>query len=544
MRTMVKPSTTQPNQPAITGLPGPAAERARPTRAPLDLPRLVMRRTSLVAIAVLAAALVLGLMRMGNDIDDEVEGATTLASLMASLGGMAQIDDRRALDDLRTLQRAAPLRHLVLRVRDSTGTLLLSPPAEPTVSPVLGWLLTVHSQLLPDRAGRQLAWAVPRPDGSRWTVSLAVSHESERREAMLNLVGTLLLLLACIAGLMLAVHWNVRRAFAPLGRLLDAIAGIELHNAQAVQLLPTMPIRELEAVAAALRQTGAALEAAENRRRLLAQQVLSLQEDERLRLARELHDEFGQRLTALRVDAAWLLRRVADQPPLRHVVEGMAEQCERVQQDIRALLTRLQPFGPLAEPGPGGVPVPGAESLHRLAALLQALVASWASPGREAAARCQLQLQWCAADGALRPWPQAAAAERLLMQRTLALALYRISQEALTNVARHAGARLATLSLVCHGEERPDAPLRIVWSASDDGVGTDERSLQRGNGLAGIQERVWALGADLRIGAALPGSRLPGLRLEAEFTTRLMGADAADEPAPHRVGDNLTQGLR
>lgn len=226
----------------------------------------------------------------------------------------------------------------------------LGPPPAPPVAAPLGWLLALHRELLSAPDHRHVSWTVPRADGASWTVSLAASHDSERREAMANLVDMLLLLLACVAGLLLVMRWNVRRAFAPLDRLLEAIAGIELHNVKAVQALPTMPIRELEAVAGALRHLGGALDAAEAQRRLLSQQVLTLQEDERARLARELHDEFGQCLTALRVDAAWLARRVADQPALRQVVDGMSGQCERVQLDIRGPPTRLQPFGP----GQGG----------------------------------------------------------------------------------------------------------------------------------------------------------------------------------------------
>jgi two-component system sensor histidine kinase UhpB len=344
---------------------------------------------------------------------------------------------------------------------------------------------------------------------------------------MLNLLGMLGVLLACIGGLLLVMRWNVRRSLAPLGGLLGAIARVEQNDLRALRALPAMPIRELEAVAAALRHLAQALATAEGERRLLVQQALTLQEDERHRLARDLHDEFGQRLTALRVDAAWLARRVAEQPALRQVVDGMSAQCERVQLDIRALLTRLQPFGPAGE---GGREADG-ESLYRLVALLRALVASWSPPGRDSATRYQLLLQWQAADGAPQAWPDGPLAEALRLPRALALTLYRISQEALTNVARHAHARSAELRLHCRGEAAPGAALHLAWSVRDDGVGLPDEhgTLQRGNGLAGIQERAWAQGGDLRIGPAQPGSPPVGLCLEAGFDARLL--DAAAPPA-------------
>jgi two-component system sensor histidine kinase UhpB len=273
-------------------------------------------------------------------------------------------------------------------------------------------------------------------------------------------------------------------------------------------------------VAAALRHLGAALDSAEAQRQRLSQQVLTLQDDERARLAHELHDEFGQRLTALRVDAAWLGRQVADQPALKAVVDGMSLQCEQVQQDIRALLARLQPFGPLNDQTSGG------ETLARGVALLHALVASWQAGGRDRTAACRLELDWVDAAGTAQPWPEGEAAEALCLPRALWLTLYRISQEALTNVARHAQAGQAVLALRCTGGRRPGDALRIDWQAWDDGIGLPDpaAAMPRGNGLAGLQQRVWAQGGDWHASAWQPGSQRPGLRLEARFCSRLQRA--------------------
>lgn len=494
--------------------------------APLDLPRLVMRRASIVGLLVLLMALVLGLARMGDDIDDEVDAAMTLATVMARLGQLGQIDDRSALESLRAMQAEHPLRHLALQVHAQDGTLLLGPPASPPAPLPLRWLLQWHQDWLSTPDDRRVAWPVPRADGSRWVVSLAASHDSERREAMASLLDMLALLLLCVAGLLAVMHWNVRRAFAPLGRLLQAIAGIEGHDPRQVQALPAMPTRELESLAAALRHLGAALDQAEAQRRQLSQQVLTLQEDERARLARDLHDEFGQRLTALRVDAAWLARQVAGDARLRQVVDGMAQQCTLVQADIRSLLTRLQPFGPAQGEAPA------VESLERGVALLQALVDSWQGSGPEPGLDCRLDLAWQGADGACRSWPDAEAAQALWLPQPLWLALYRISQEALTNVARHADARRCGLRLHLRGGAQPGDALQVDWQAWDHGrglplggravAGTDpaDRLLPRGNGLAGLQERVWAQGGTLLFSPAQADVARPGLRLAAHFHTR------------------------
>jgi two-component system sensor histidine kinase UhpB len=497
-----------------------------------------MRRAGLVGVLVLLLAVVLGLARMGDDIDDEVDAAMTLAAVMARLGQLGQTDDRSALESLRAMQAEHPLRHLALQVHAQDGTLLLGPPPSAPAPAPWRWLLQLHQAWLSAPDDRRVAWPVPRADGSRWTVSLAASHDSERREAMGSLLDMLVLLLLCVGGLLAVMHWNVRRAFAPLGRLLQAIAGIEGHDARQVQALPPMPTRELESLAAALRHLGAALDQAEAQRRQLSQQVLTLQEDERARLARDLHDEFGQRLTALRVDAAWLARQVAGDARLQQVVDGMARQCALVQADIRSLLTRLQPFGPPASLA--AAEGPAAESLARGLALLQALVDSWQGSGPEPGLACRLDLAWLGADGQPLPWPDDGAAGALWLPRPLWLALYRISQEALTNVARHAEARAAGLRLQLRGGRQPGDALQIDWQAWDDGVGLPldgsgaagpspaERLLPRGNGLAGLQERVWAQGGTLQCSPALPGAARPGLRLAASFHTRLLLPEVTD----------------
>jgi len=507
-----------------------AAPAARPAATPLHLPRLVMRRAAAVSVLVVMLALGLGLLRMNQDIDDEVDAALTLAAVVARLGSLAQEADQPALAALRQLQAERPLRHLVLHVQAADGSELLATPPEPAPAWPLRWLLSLHREFLSATDRRQVAWNVTRPGGASWRVALAASHDSERREAMTNFAGTLALLLAGIVGLLLAMHWNMRRAFAPLGRLLEAISGIQLHDTRAVMALPTMPIRELEVVSAALRRMAAALDAAQAQRRQLGQQVLTLQDDERGRLARELHDEYGQRLTALRVDAAWLARRLAGQAELLPVVAGMAANCQHIQQDIRALLTRLQPFGPAEMDAEGGEP------LHELVRLLRELVAGWQPALQAQGTALALQLLWCDDAGQPQPWPAddgagldaadadaaaaaAAAADghTLRLTRTLALTLYRISQESLTNLARHADARHATLRLQVSGPRRPGAPVRLHWSVSDDGVGLADADALRGNGLAGLRERIWAQGADLQCAPSQPGGDRPGLRLQASF---------------------------
>lgn len=507
----------------------------KPGSSPQRLLRRVMRHAGWVAAAVLALALGLGLVRMRDDVAQEVDGALGLALVVAELGRLqasAPSADaeggQAALDGLLRLQQSRPLRHLRLEVRDRAGRLLL--PADPGADDdgqawAGRWWASVGGVATP----APVSWTLPRPGGEVWTVALTASAEAERREALGSLLESLALLAAMVAGLLMAMQANLRRALAPLDRLVAAIGGIERSDTAPVRALPPMPVVELDALAGALRHLGGALDAAEADRRRLAQQVLGTQEDERARLARELHDEFGQRLTALRVDAAWLARRlggltdpdspadapVADAARLAEaadVARGMAARCGLIQQDIRQLLGRLQPFGP---------EVAAAVPPRQLAQMLEALVQAWSGPAT-AGLDWQLVLHWQPAGSPPdRPW--SALPDGLALEPALALALYRISQEAMTNVARHAAAGRATLGLRLCGEAQPGAALTVDWVVEDDGRGLDDAAAadRRGNGLAGLRERVWALGGQLHIGpstAVAHGGR-PGCRL----TVRLPG---------------------
>jgi two-component system sensor histidine kinase UhpB len=455
---------------------------------------------------------------------------------VATLAAQAT-DEAQARAALQALKPPVRTGHLKLEVRAASGEPLLpaaagaaaqtpaaglgsaGAPGVPGV-PGTGALLALHRRLTDERAPQQVGWTLPRPGGEPWTLTLTADPEAERAEALGSLLTNLALLLAGVAGLLLVLRWNLRRALAPLDRLLQAIERIEQHDDSAVQALPPMPVRELEAVSRALKHLSTAWRAAESERRVLGQRVITLQEDERARLGRELHDEFGQHLTALRADTAWLVRQPLAQGPAAEVLDGMQQHLRHIQQVLRGVLTRLRPLGPggaLLATGEGEAPF----TLERLAQLLQTLVDGW---HRRAGFALQVTLQLhtlpATAGAPLQPWPADAA--RHALPQPLVLALYRITQEALTNVARHAGATQARVLLGWQ------PGVAMLWCVEDDGVGLAGQAgraselgigdaFARGSGLAGIRERVWALDADLVCEPSTPMQPRPGLRLQARL---------------------------
>jgi two-component system sensor histidine kinase UhpB len=482
------------------------------TPQPLDLPRLVMQRAAIVALGCLLLALALGMARAREDTQEELESAMAMARISQRLATLGDVDDAQLFASLESLN---VVRHLQLRIDDDTGRTLWREELPAPPGPPLAWLIAIHRAIVAPVPPQSVSWSVRRPGGREWTMWLTASPDSEQREALASLLDMFALLAGCSLLMLAVMHWNVRHAFAPLQRLLAAIARIERQDLGGVASLPRMPIRELEAISSALKHLASSLQQAEDARRVLAHKVMSLQEDERQRLARDLHDEFGQRLTALRADAAWLRKRLADDARLETVAAGMNEQIAHIQQDVRGLLHRLRPLG-----GHGHRDADAPDNAASLQALLQNLLAGWrASPTH----RTRLELSFTVVGGGDASSTSPAALQSLALPRELVLAVYRITQEALTNVTRHARAGTARVEV----RIEPAGALHGVlhWSVQDDGIGLSNpaAALQQGNGLAGMKERVWALGGEF----AWQGDR-GGLRLHARipFGAPHTGAEA------------------
>lgn len=469
------------------------------------LVHLLMRRALGVVAVVMAALALLGLLGMRDDVDDEVAAARRLAELMAVLGQGPQLTDEALLQALHRLDGLHRLRHLTLELRDSRGVSLLNTgTVEPPrlLQSVLGWLN-------PGKTHR-VVWALQRPDGQTWQVQLQSSPGGEQSEALANLSGVFGLMLASCACLLLSLRWNLRRALAPLDRLVSAIGNLGTHTENALADLPDMPVSELEAIAQALRHLEKALRESQSLTRELSHKILSLQEEERSRVAHELHDEMGQRLTAMRVDTSRLLRELPSDTPVRAGVLRLSQHCEQLQWEVRQILAGLQPFGPAIQ---AHEPV----SLDRLRRSLTELVASWQREGETQTPR--VSLQWVSHPTGAASSTTSAISATWPLPRGLALTLYRITQEALTNVARHAHAQHAEVVLHVQLDELGRAH-RLNWSVQDDGLGMSPpaQGLWQGNGLAGITQRVFAAGGDLKVQAARPGHAQPGVRLSASLS--------------------------
>jgi PAS domain S-box-containing protein len=200
---------------------------------------------------------------------------------------------------------------------------------------------------------------------------------------------------------------------------------------------------------------------AERTRTEVLGRLLAAQEDERRRIAREMHDQFGEQLTALNLRIRLLREACANRAGLVEQVKGLEEVAQRLDRDVDHLVWELRPTA-LDDLG--------------LRAALANYVNDWSERVHVAA---ELHTS-----GPLD--------DRLPSETETAL--YRIAQEALTNVARHSQAKNVEIIL----ERCPDHVLLIV---EDDGVGFDPGTKidGQGFGLLGMRERATLIGASLQI---------------------------------------------
>jgi len=306
----------------------------------------------------------------------------------------------------------------------------------------------------PSRArGVSLLWWVLLPNAGVLVVAfvllavtpITVSHPIEANELGLLFVG-----LAIFVALNVAL---LRRVLSPLFTLADVMSLVD----------PDRPGRRLVGVnprsaegRALAEAFNSMLDRLERGRREAARTALAAQEAERLRVARELHDEIGQTLTAVMLQAE---RAAAEDPAQAAVALGrVAEAVHESLDELRRIARELRP-----------------EALDDLG-LVNALIALCSRVGAQGGPRVERDF-----DGGLPA-----------MSRETELVIYRVAQESLTNALRHSEAVTATVSLKSGSET-------ITLTVTDDGKGIPDRLPAATAGIAGMRERALLVGGRLSI---------------------------------------------
>ncbi|WP_018411984.1 sensor histidine kinase [Methyloversatilis thermotolerans] len=353
------------------------------------------------------------------------------------------------------------------------------------------------------RVGRRVLWYQPygvgldvgrAPGLKMGEVLIRVDADRESGAVWQEITGLLGGAALAVLAFNLLIYLSISRALRPASAVMEGLAQLERGDLGA--RLPPFELAEFDRIGSVFNAMAGNLQQKTHEQQRLAQMLLTVQEGERRRLARELHDEFGQSLASISAEAACIVdesdQPLPQKPALRASGAAIARTVSRMMESLHGILRQLRPVG-LDEYG--------------LIAGLDRMVRMWDAQAR---GRCRYMLD---VDGDFGDLPD-----------DIAINLYRIVQECLTNAAKHSGATAVEVKLERRADS-DDIRLRVI----DDGIVRGphlpvKRSGPGGFGLIGVKERVVALGGRVRLSAREP----QGLVVDIEVPWRLAAhAEAA-----------------
>ena len=456
----------------------------------MDLKRQLALRITAFALLIWACASVAVLQQALRRIEAHVErsGATIERLIGTELDQRREFVARRVEGlQLALLEQMGASLRLCVRIQDLTGSELMrrcfAADAEP--HPLTEALL---ARLVGARVEhRGSIGQYPGIKVGEFTVTPDLRAEAEALAGELRLV---LLITVGVLLLNLLVYLPVRRALRPTEQVLATIDRLRAGDLTA--RMPRPPLAELRRIAEGFDELAARLQATDGRQKRLARRLLDVREEERRRLARELHDEFGQCLASIRAEAAFGAGAAAGTPALLPPFDAIRRVAGSMMENLQRILQQLRPVG--------------LEAFGLRAGLAQLVV-----DAQRQRPACRIDLQVAGPVDAL--------------DDPLTVAIYRIVQESLTNALRHGAPESVVVGLVCEASQ-----LRL--DVEDDGSGDGNGQAGSGMGVLGMRERVLALGGRFRLTARSPrGTRVSVvLPLAAPAADNEGEDDGADTP--------------
>jgi two-component system, NarL family, sensor histidine kinase UhpB len=422
-----------------------------------------------ITLLFVIAVLMLHVNDMRVSVSEEVVAAHRVASQLLSRTARGYADNSTAVMQ-RFMQGTGRVRATDITLLDASGQVLYrSPPSRYKAGrDAPAWFVSL---VAPQPIEQSIALA----DGRLVVRSNATRAALDAWDALFDLVATALVLLVAVNAL---VFWIVGRTVRPFGRIVEALNALEAGRFDTA--LPPLPGTEARAIGRAFNRMLAALQAnlETERRALRAERELSDSrelgrwvdqrlESERRSIARELHDEFGQSVTAIRSMALSIAQRVqAHDAEAEQAARLIATESSRLYDAMHGLIPRLAPLV--------------LDTLGLQEALAD-LVARTRSSHAGTAIELVVELGSARVEG------------------ELALALYRAAQEGITNALRHGEAHHLRLSLMAtdHG---------VRLDLHDDGRGLPAEGIRREghHGLRWLAERVEGLGGRFEVASVAP----------------------------------------
>ena len=263
------------------------------------------------------------------------------------------------------------------------------------------------------------------------------------------------------------VVWIVLKALNPVDFILKALTELERGNLKVK--MPDLKTSELKNISQKFNHMVKTLSASIEENHKLSQKLIRIQEEERKSLARDLHDEFGQSLTAIHADAA-VLKALANKeyPKIKASANAISDLSKHMMNLVGGMLSRLK-LGVLHELG--------------LEEGLKDLIETWKIRHPNINLQYQMNLK---------------AAPKI--KESISIAMYRIIQECLTNISRHAKARHVEIDIRLIKKTRSQTFIDI--HVMDDGVGF-KKSHRDGFGLSGMRERIHEMNGKMKVESSI-----------------------------------------
>jgi two-component system sensor histidine kinase UhpB len=333
-----------------------------------------------------------------------------------------------------------------------------------------------------------LAATRPIPYGakSQGTIVATLDPKATAAKAWSTIAPLIGLSAVFVSALCFVAYIVIDRALRPAKEILSALNG--LARGDLTCRLPAFRLTELNRISEVFNALSADLSRATAERAELARRLVDAQEQERRHIARELHDEIAQKLSALSAVAACVRTSARDAPDLVDETKELERMASDLMVSLRKTLTYLRP-----------------QVIDDLG-LIQSLQSLVDEQNNGARGQTDYSME------------VAGDVEQLGAETSAHV--YRIVQEALNNASKHANARRVKVQL----NQRPGPGQEMIsLVVLDDGAGpADEPSHPTGSGIIGMRERVAALSGKLAAGP-LPGG---GFGLKVEFPTLRSGGGA------------------
>ena len=418
----------------------------------MSLRKQIIYRILCSALCILILGTALAIWQAQKSVNKEIDASSHLALQLIALsldnnGVFQQSDD---LSHFRTLQQT---RHLSIQIEKPDGQIIHfagdNQPSHPEEMPPAWFVKLVQSDY------PTVSHQLKTQNGQSLKLLIQAQPLDEITEIWEETLRFLSLILVLTLVTFVAVSLALNKSLKSIAVIVKTLGTIETGNYQ--QKLPPFAIQEFDSIANAMNHLMVELDKTRKENSALTQHSLSIQEDERQRLSQELHDELGQSLTAIKVMAVTAAHPTADHEKISGAIVSI---CNHLMLVVRSMMQQLHPLV-LTELG--------------LKASLDDLIQHWAE--RNPDLNLTIDCDDCVDS----------------IDKTIAIHIFRVIQECLTNVIRHAQASAVNIRFDII--EQPFAQLHL--SICDNGRGCDLTANQPGFGLLGMKERIKSLNGEI-----------------------------------------------